>query len=821
MKRKRRFWAKKAVSAFVAAGLVLGSWSVFPASDGIAGKLGLSGSAYAAELADQDLMKEIDQVWGQLEADEEAVVVDVWGQINAALDDPDKYTAIIDPFYQVLDKATNSFAGNYNYIDNKQSLAAFLFAWSEEEYSSDGAFLESWRTNEVVRGTAAELAALAKVDPSVFNFENAEEALEALKESVGKVLADPDLFWDLVEEGDFSEVSVAKVLARNVLETLRADHGDLAFVQVIDSIEQNTNLTKNDVSEALIDTLAVVLEEIEGADAAAVSLAAAAVRANAELASASTTGRTLSLQLELYGADIPNSILKWSTSHANASIDDNVLTYSGSRPANVDVTAALAVPVAGFENKVIYKGTVRFGTSSSGGSGGGGGGSAVTAPEVELSDKVDDLLKDLNNLVEQWQQASDEERAKLLEKALKAVEEAAKELARFDVSDLVKVTDGKATLQLDADALADALKEAKEKLAELNGLLKTLDPNAKAIPFTVRLVLGDIDASVTEVTLDEDAVEVLAEEGVQDIAAEVNGFAITLPTSELDGETVLTISEDEQSAGEATGLPAASDVYTINLTVDGKSKTRFSDPLKLAVPVDTAGVDRALLTLVRISGGSYEFVGGMVVDGVLVAERRTLSTYAVVENQVEFADTASVESWAGRAIDIAAAKGIVQGKGNAKFDPAGDVTRAEFAKMIAKTFFLEDGTTTESFGDVADGDWYQTYVAVAAKHGIVNGRSQELFAPQDKITREELATMIARAMVNIWGYSPAADAESELAQFSDASLIDDVHRANVAFVVQQGLMIGNNGKFNPDGYATRAEAAVVIQRLLDAYAGLQ
>jgi hypothetical protein len=112
-------------------------------------------------------------------------------------------------------------------------------------------------------------------------------------------------------------------------------------------------------------------------------------------------------------------------------------------------------------------------------------------------------------------------------------------------------------------------------------------------------------------------------------------------------------------------------------------------------------------------------------------------------------------------------------------------------------------------------------VAVAAKHGIVNGRTVTKFAPHDKITREELATMVARALTNIWGTAPAADVEGALSVFTDSSSIDAVHRAGVALVVSEGLMIGNNGKFNPDGYATRAEAAVIIKRILDAYAARQ
>ena len=135
------------------------------------------------------------------------------------------------------------------------------------------------------------------------------------------------------------------------------------------------------------------------------------------------------------------------------------------------------------------------------------------------------------------------------------------------------------------------------------------------------------------------------------------------------------------------------------------------------------------------------------------------------------------------------------------------MSRAEFAKMSVRALNLENSFAEESFRDVNAGQWFTPYVAAAASKGIITGRSADVFAPQDKITRAEMATMISRALKHVHQLrSDKASNESVLSSFSDQS--EDVkasYRQGAAFAVDYDLIIGSGGKFNPAGITSRAE----------------
>ncbi len=192
------------------------------------------------------------------------------------------------------------------------------------------------------------------------------------------------------------------------------------------------------------------------------------------------------------------------------------------------------------------------------------------------------------------------------------------------------------------------------------------------------------------------------------------------------------------------------------------------------------------------------------------------STYAIIENKVQFADTASVNDWAGRQITVSAAKGILEGRADGVFVPNAQVTRAEFAKMIVKVFNLEDASATQSFSDVKTSDWFQTYVAAAVKAGIVDGRSADKFEPNAYISRAEMATMASRALVKIRDFKKPQNLEAALKSFVDAGVIHSSLKEGVAQAAAEGIVVGEeNNKFNPNADSTRAQAAVVIYRLLN------
>jgi hypothetical protein len=185
--------------------------------------------------------------------------------------------------------------------------------------------------------------------------------------------------------------------------------------------------------------------------------------------------------------------------------------------------------------------------------------------------------------------------------------------------------------------------------------------------------------------------------------------------------------------------------------------------------------------------------------------------YAAVVNPVAFPDVEGI-AWAEDGIAALAARGIAKGVGDDRFAPAREVTRAEFLHMLIQALDLTDEAATSDFADAKEGEWYYASVASAQKLGITSGKSDGVFGVNDSITREEVAVMLDRAArsleIELGASSGAAFADrADISAFAIVS----VGRANAA-----GLVDGmGDGTFAPKGATTRAQAAVVIHRLIE------
>jgi hypothetical protein len=183
-----------------------------------------------------------------------------------------------------------------------------------------------------------------------------------------------------------------------------------------------------------------------------------------------------------------------------------------------------------------------------------------------------------------------------------------------------------------------------------------------------------------------------------------------------------------------------------------------------------------------------------------------------VENQVTFGDLANYQ-WAESSIQGIAAKGIMIGVSEGKFDPSRSVTRAEIAKMIVRAFNLEGASAATSFRDVKATDWFAPYVGAAVASGITNGRSSSSFAPNEPVSRQELAVMVTRAMQAAGGYPVITDPNGTLSAYSDQAAVSSSLRPGVALAAQLGI-VGSGGVLQPAKPASRAEAAVILYRTL-------
>lgn len=177
-----------------------------------------------------------------------------------------------------------------------------------------------------------------------------------------------------------------------------------------------------------------------------------------------------------------------------------------------------------------------------------------------------------------------------------------------------------------------------------------------------------------------------------------------------------------------------------------------------------------------------------------------------------FDDIASVP-WAEEAIVALAEREVISGKGDNKFCPNDNITREEFAKIIALTFFGDEAPAAIDFRDVPQSAWYYKPVAIAFGKGIVQGIGNSLFGTGEYISRQDAAVMACRAAekAGIWS---SEEISNDNPFFDDAEIADYAKNA-VYTLYGKGVVNGKgDSMFQPKAKITRAETAKIVYALL-------
>ncbi|MDR2089867.1 MAG: S-layer homology domain-containing protein [Clostridiales Family XIII bacterium] len=172
------------------------------------------------------------------------------------------------------------------------------------------------------------------------------------------------------------------------------------------------------------------------------------------------------------------------------------------------------------------------------------------------------------------------------------------------------------------------------------------------------------------------------------------------------------------------------------------------------------------------------------------------------------------------AIEALAARGIINGKTEADFEPDAGVTRAEFAAIVVRGLALKPSAAVVAgagvFGDVNPDAWYFDSVRAASLYGIVGGVGNGVFNPNGAITRQEAAVMTARAAKLAGLDTERGDAEirDALAQFDDYRGVSEWARGPLAFCYGEGILDDSALDIAPLEAATRAEIARMLYETL-------
>jgi len=224
----------------------------------------------------------------------------------------------------------------------------------------------------------------------------------------------------------------------------------------------------------------------------------------------------------------------------------------------------------------------------------------------------------------------------------------------------------------------------------------------------------------------------------------------------------------------------------------------------------------------------FEFVPARMerIDGVgyVTISSYTNSVYVVAENAVSFADVR--KGWAQPFVELAAAKGLVEGVGGGRYDPGKSVTRAEFTVMLVRALgrggvSANDGATSAGgnapYRDIRAGAWYAGAVAEAKSLGLLDFAKGDTFKPNQALTRGEMASMLAAA-IRLEKPTMAQNAsDASLQGFKDIGSVSASDLQNIHLMTKLRIMTGTSATtFSPNGVTTRAQAAAVFIRILRA-----
>ncbi len=304
----------------------------------------------------------------------------------------------------------------------------------------------------------------------------------------------------------------------------------------------------------------------------------------------------------------------------------------------------------------------------------------------------------------------------------------------------------------------------------------------------------------------------------------------------LDSDADIESSEITSGTTADTVKKAASNVkkiYEVKAKLNG-NEVQPSGKVKVYIPaLDGVKAEDVKIYLVDEKTGEKTELSFKLSDDKKTYETETekLGIFAVctdeelpaeeVTTPAETTETANAEfkdiekHWAKDYIKQAVEKGLFKGVSEMEFAPDKATTRAMFVTVLSRIDGVENGQfRTGKFTDVASDEWFATAVAWAEANGIVSGVSENKFAPNKDITREQMAAMLYRFAQ----YKGIDLGGEESVSFNDEASISDYAKEAVEAMAKAGIISGReNGSFDPKAKATRAETASMLVRFTEKY----
>jgi uncharacterized repeat protein (TIGR02059 family) len=286
---------------------------------------------------------------------------------------------------------------------------------------------------------------------------------------------------------------------------------------------------------------------------------------------------------------------------------------------------------------------------------------------------------------------------------------------------------------------------------------------------------------------------------------------IEIPANALKGNTELPVKVQQIDA--TVSLPADSKLLSsvYEFMVGNQSNYNFDQPIIIKLQFNPALLGENEIATIYYydeSQSKWINIGGTVSGSIISVQVDHFTRFAVFSIPIPSPTALSdVEGhWAAPYIKEMYASGVIGGYPDGSFRPDNHISRAEFVTMLVKSYQWETAGS-KTFADTAN-HWARDYIAVAYARQIAKGYNDTRFGPDDYITREQMAVMLAQAaeLRNVTGTRT----------FSDQERISPWAREAVAAASSKGIINGYPDKsFKPKDKATRGEAITVLLRSLD------
>ena len=307
-------------------------------------------------------------------------------------------------------------------------------------------------------------------------------------------------------------------------------------------------------------------------------------------------------------------------------------------------------------------------------------------------------------------------------------------------------------------------------------------------------------------------------------------FGFTLDTLKMlnaqskGGDLILRISEAAVTSAESKAAIGTRPVYEVSLVyVTGGKEVPLTDwqgkTVSVKLPYTPAANEQAgnLYAVYVNDKGKVQWLTKSSYDAdqkAVIFEAQHFGIYGVGYKSPVPNFTDINGHWAKEHILFTVSRGLFSGTSETTFSPNTTLTRGMFVTALGRLAGINPvDYQTSMFTDVKEDAYYAPYVNWAAKTGIADGTTSTTFAPDSNITREQMA-VIMKNYADKMGYSIPKTLEA--VTFTDNAQISSWAKDAVKAMQQAGVLSGKeNNRFDPQGNATRAEAATVLHRFVE------